>query len=285
MLLLIMALYLTIACLFSWILLFPTSRTSIVRILASFGAQVHLTFTRLARKKNENINTLRDMARISGESTLALVRHHYLIFIFGTLLITAPTLLVWMSSGKNRLDGYDIRTHDINSQIAALLQGEQLVPPVALPPMIFATQEVQQIRPMLVSASRNWALLNPDFTQRLLYVFKIMKEKHGYDMVILEGYRSPERQDLLASMGSNVTNAAAFESWHQYGLAADCAFLRNGKLVISEKDPWAMRGYELYGEVAESVGFTWGGRWKMLDFGHAEWRLPGIMKPKERIGE
>lgn len=285
MLLLVVTLYLTVACLFSWVLLFPTSRASVVRIVIGFGSQIHLTFSRLARQKNQSINTLSDMARTSGESTLALVRHHYLIFILSTILITAPALLVWMSSGKNRLDGYDTPTHEINPQIAALLQGEQLVPPVALPPMIFATQEVQQIRPMLVSASRNWALLNPDFTQRLLYVFKIMKEKHGYDMVILEGYRSPERQDLLASMGSNVTNAAAFESWHQYGLAADCAFLRNGKLVISEKDPWAMRGYELYGEVAESVGFTWGGRWKMMDFGHAELRLPGIMTHKERNGK
>jgi hypothetical protein len=44
-----------------------------------------------------------------------------------------------------------------------------------------------------------------------------------------------------------VTNAKAFQSYHQFGLAADCAFLRDGKLVISEKDPWAMRGYQFYG--------------------------------------
>jgi peptidoglycan L-alanyl-D-glutamate endopeptidase CwlK len=34
----------------------------------------------------------------------------------------------------------------------------------------------------------------------------------------------------------------------------------------------------LYGEVAESVGLTWGGRWKMMDFGHTELRLPGVLK-------
>jgi peptidoglycan L-alanyl-D-glutamate endopeptidase CwlK len=61
-------------------------------------------------------------------------------------------------------------------------------------------------------------------------------------------------------------------------LAADCAFLRDGKLVISEKDPWAMRGYELFGEVAEAAGLTWGGRWKMMDFGHTELRRPGTIK-------
>ncbi len=36
------------------------------------------------------------------------------------------------------------------------------------------------------------------------------------------------------------------------------AFKRDGKVVISERDPWAMRGYQLYGEVAESVGLDLG---------------------------
>ena len=193
------------------------------------------------------------------------------------ILITAPPLAAWLMGGT-ALGGFDSPVREVNLQVAQILAGEQLVPPPALPPMVFATLEVQQERPMLVSASRDWALMNPAFAQQLLKVFKIMKEQHGYDMAILEGYRSPERQDKLAGMGSSVTNAAAWQSWHQYGLAADCAFLRNGKIVISERDPWAMRGYQLYGEVAESVGLTWGGRWKMMDFGHTELRLPGVMK-------
>jgi len=144
--------------------------------------------------------------------------------------------------------------------------------------MLFMTPEVEVVRPGLVSASRDWALLDKDYSQRLLQAFRIMKERHGYDMALLEGYRSPERQDALAAQGSNVTNAKAFQSWHQYGLAADCAFLRDGKLVISERDPWAMRGYQLFGEVAESLGLTWGGRWKMMDFGHTELRVDGVRK-------
>ena len=54
--------------------------------------------------------------------------------------------------------------------------------------------------------------------------------------------------------------------------------VRDGKLVISEKDDWAMRGYQIYGEVAASMGMEWGGRWKMMDFGHVELRLPGVIK-------
>ena len=102
-----------------------------------------------------------------------------------------------------------------------------------------------------------------------------MKDEHGYDMTLLEGYRSPERQAALAAKGSSVTMAGAWQSYHQYGLAADCAFYRQGKLLISEKDPWAMRGYQLYGQVAQQMGLTWGGHWQMMDLGHIELPKPG----------
>jgi len=168
-------------------------------------------------------------------------------------------------------------TTGTDSQIAVLLNGEQLVPPPPLPPEAFTTREVEQLRPDIARASRNWSQLEPEFVQRLLVVFKLMKERHGYDMVLLEGYRTPERQAELFAQGAQVTQAAANMSYHQYGLAADLAFMRDGKVVISERDPWAMKGYQLYGEVAEQVGLTWGGRWKMLDYGHVELRKSGVL--------
>ena len=169
------------------------------------------------------------------------------------------------------LEAYD-DTSPGNEHVAGLLMGEQLVPPPPLPPEVFVTAEVEMIRPMLSTADRRWEQMDAAFVQRLLKVFQIMKEQHGYQMALLEGYRSPERQTMLAAQGPQVTNAGAWQSYHQYGLAADCAFYKDGRLVISERDPWAMRGYELYGQVAESVGLTWGGRWRMLDLGHVELR-------------
>lgn len=131
------------------------------------------------------------------------------------------------------------------------------------------------------SADRKWHKMNPRYKQRLLMVFKIMREQHGYEMVLLEGYRSPERQNNLAT-NKNTTLARGFQSYHQFGLAADVAFKRNGKVVITERDPWAMRGYQLYGQAAESVGLTWGGRWKSIqDYGHTEYRMPGLKKTAE----
>ena len=197
------------------------------------------------------------------------------------VLVLAPALALALRSW-HRFDGFDhTASRDIDERVAALLQGEQLVPPPALPPELFTVQEVAAMRPMLGTASRQWELLDADFRQRLLLVFKQLKDEHGYDAVLLEGFRSAERQAALAALGPTVTQAGAFESYHQYGLAADVAFLREGRIVISERDPWAMRGYELYGQAAESLGLHWGGRWRGLrDFGHVELRRPGVMRAR-----
>ena len=128
---------------------------------------------------------------------------------------------------------------------------------------------------------RKWDKMHPSYKQRLLMVFKLMKERHGYELVLLEGYRSPERQTRLSG-NTATTLAKAYQSYHQFGLAADVAFKRNGKVVISERDPWAWKGYQLYGETAEQVGLTWGGRWTRIhDYGHTEYRMPGLRKNKE----
>ena len=196
---------------------------------------------------------------------------------FVSMVLMAPPLVAVLLS-QDRVPEYQDSGYRADSRITELLKGEQLVPPMALPPDVFTTREVELIRPALASASRNWELLDADFKQRLLHIFKIMREQYGYEMTLLEGYRSPERQASLQASGAGVvTNAGAYQSYHQYGLAGDCAFFREGKLVISERDPWAMRGYELYGEVAESVGLTWGGRWKLMDFGHVELRRSGVL--------
>lgn len=261
-----------------WLVLFPSGRSLVTRgadIVRGLGGRAGAwgqAGGRAAGAARDAVAlTLRE--RVLG----ALARHRVLLAIAAPAVLI-PSLLALALSNPAMLPVYEGHTALPDEQVAALLAGEQLVPPVALPPSVFTTAEVELVRPMLVGASRNWGLLHPDFGQRLLLAFKIMKEQHGYEMALLEGYRSPARQDELASAGAHVTNARAFQSWHQYGLAADCAFLRDGKLVISEKDPWAMRGYALYGQVAESLGLTWGGRWKMMDFGHIELRMRGVMQ-------
>ncbi len=200
------------------------------------------------------------------------LRRLFLLGAGALLLAGGPPLLVRLLRPRQLLPAFDDGVGPADPQVAALLQGEQLVPPPALPPLAFSTAEVELLRPTLSQADRDWQRLDQDFAQRLLAVFNVMRERHGYEMALLEGYRSPERQERLAAAGSHVSHARAFQSFHQYGLAADCGFVREGRLVISERDPWAMRGYLLYGEVSEAAGMVWGGRWTMMDFGHTELR-------------
>lgn len=281
--------YFLLACLVVWVALFPEGKAYFCQIVSRLG----LLWTTVTRSSSIASTQTRSKATYVSkyfsfrlQYLVNLISRHRWFVLAGLLVLILPPIgIVVFSSGAN-LGGFKDDAVEVNAQVTSLLKGEQLVPPAPLPPEFFvaadalmlSNQPTQYTLPLLVSASRNWQLLDPEYAQRLLLVFKIMREQHGYEVAILEGYRSPERQEVLSKIGVHVTGAQAFQSYHQYGLAADCAFLRDGKLVISEKDPWAMKGYTLYGEVAESLGLTWGGRWKMMDFGHVEWRKPGFVK-------
>lgn len=225
-------------------------------------------------------------------------------FLFSSILIFAFTRPI----NSTRIEAEYLKETD--PQIYTLLNGEILSPPPEVDETLIQDAIVEATRleqtyqaqhnqsidasqievPLTTMAhgsldsamvDRKWDKINPRYKQRLLMVFKIMKEQYGYELVLLEGYRSPNRQNMLAG-NPNTTRAKGYQSYHQFGLAADVAFKRNGKVVISERDPWAMQGYQLYGQVAESVGLTWGGRWKSIqDYGHTEYRMPGLKKTKE----
>ncbi|KRE92418.1 peptidase M15 [Frateuria sp. Soil773] len=262
----------------AWLCCFPDARERLGARLGRIGQGFASLLHRLGRRTHRTWRNSSDSVRQGSTSLGRDIRRHRAALVAIVVLLLVPPLLVIGLRRHVMLDGFDVTLRDGGSNaelVASLLRGEQLVPPPPLPPEIFTTREVEMIRPDLGGASRAWDRLDDDFRQRLLAVFKVMKERYGYDMALLEGYRSPERQAMLSTQAKTVTNAGAYQSYHQYGLAADSAFYRDGKVVISEKDPWAMRGYRLYGEVAQAAGLVWGGRWKLMDFGHVELHKAG----------
>lgn len=273
----IVVVYFVGACALAALLLLPSFREAVVQRVTQWGrglAGVQQSAQRAATR-----NARQGYAQAA--SSTRWVQRNAISLSIAVALLALPPIVVFSLRAWHTLDAYDDTTvAQSDGVIAALLQGEQLVPPPPLPPEVFTTAEVELVRPKLSTADRRWDLLDADFRQRLLLAFRLMREEHGYEMALIEGYRSPERQTLLANMGAHVTNAAAWQSYHQHGLAADSAFMRNGKLVISERDPWAAKGYELYGEVAQRVGLTWGGRWQNADLGHVELRKPKVHRPK-----
>jgi hypothetical protein len=92
--------------------------------------------------------------------------------------------------------------------------------------------------------SRNPYLLVPSFADRVQDLFNAMRAA-GYDPVLQEGYRTPERAQLLDERG-----VGSSTSLHIYGAAVD---------IIS-----ASLGYEYpqfyvaLGELATTLGLTWG---------------------------
>ena len=85
------------------------------------------------------------------------------------------------------------------------------------------------------------------------------------------GYRSVEEQNRLYAQGRTapgriVTNARGGASWHNYGLAADYAFVAGGQLAWS--GPW-----RIFGRIARECGLEWGGDWKGFpDRPHVQFR-------------
>lgn len=258
------------------VVFFPGWRARATCTFREFFGMLVNPFFRSARLVSRSMDYTRSATLAGVSAAAAWIAGNRLLAASALAALLLPSLLVVVTRGPNIFDFGEQGSFG-DRQINLLLQGEQLAAPPALPPEVFTTREVELVRPDIVYASRDWTLLDHDFVHRLLVVFKLMKERHGYEMVLIEGYRSPQRQEELLAQGHHVTRAGGNMSYHQYGLAADVAFFVNGRVAISERDPYIMRGYQLYGEIAEQTGLAWGGRWQMQDYGHVELRRSGVL--------
>jgi peptidoglycan L-alanyl-D-glutamate endopeptidase CwlK len=98
----------------------------------------------------------------------------------------------------------------------------------------------------------------------------------GHPVEIFEGLRLNARQDELYAKGrtepgEKVTNAKAGESRHNPKDDDDNPLSEAADLVFVGIAPWGPEHpWQLLGELAESVGLTWGGRWTIRDLGHVE---------------
>ena len=199
-------------------------------------------------------------------SLLAPFKSRQMIWVGVGLLLAALTVTVTLAL-SNYINPPAITGEDMGptGSVGAILHEEVLVPPQPLPPSMFIGTGSFDLE----HADRDWGKLDAHFRNTVLQLF-VKMEARGYKMALLEGFRSAERQEMLAQKGASVTQARGGQSKHQYGLAADIAPLRDDRLVISDRDPWAAAAYQALGEEAEKLGLTWGGKWAMRDLGHVE---------------
>lgn len=111
--------------------------------------------------------------------------------------------------------------------------------------------------------------LDPEFAKKL-NLFERKLAANGIKVILTAGYRSIQEQNSLYAKGrtkpgKKVTNARGGESWHNFGLAGDYAFVINGK--VTWNGPWP-----IFGKVARECGLEWGGDFKtILDRPHVQW--------------
>lgn len=106
----------------------------------------------------------------------------------------------------------------------------------------------------------------------------------GIDVLIYCTLRDSKEQDMLYAIGRTakgkiVTNAKGGESWHNYGSAFDFVPVLAGKPQWGDKDLYATCG-----DIAESVGLEWAGRWKSFkETAHCQYR-GGLTLAQAKIG-
>ena len=124
--------------------------------------------------------------------------------------------------------------------------------------------------------SRNLSDLVPTCKERAETFLKLAKDA-GIDLLVTSTYRDNESQAALFAQGRTkpglvVTNARPGQSWHNWRCAFDVVPLRHGKPV------WGTSGHDgnlwrKVGELGESVGLEWAGRWtgKLREMAHFQY--------------
>ena len=90
-------------------------------------------------------------------------------------------------------------------------------------------------------------------------------EKNGYGLTFGEAYRTPEQAQLNAKSGKGIAN-----SLHTQRLAVDFNLFINGQYQTDSA------AYKPLGEVWESLGGAWGGRFSRPDGNHFSLEHNGV---------
>lgn len=119
--------------------------------------------------------------------------------------------------------------------------------------------------------SRSLSDLNPKVAA-LASEFINRCKNEGIDVIITSTYRDAESQNKLYAQGrtepgKKVTNAKAGQSFHNWRVAFDFVPVVNGKAAWND-----VALFTKCGEIAESVGLEWAGRWvKFKELAHCQY--------------
>lgn len=123
--------------------------------------------------------------------------------------------------------------------------------------------------------SKSLASLDP-YVASLARQFLDLCTRNGLEVTVLVAFRSWDDQDALYAQGRTVpgpivTDVMGGDSYHNWGLAFDCAPLVNGTV-----DWNAIDKFNQMGALGQQVGLEWGGNWtsssvKLVDKPHFQY--------------
>lgn len=119
--------------------------------------------------------------------------------------------------------------------------------------------------------SRNINDLHPKVTAMCSEFINRCKAQ-GIDVIITSTYRDAASQNELYAQGrtkpgKKVTNAKAGQSYHNWRVAFDFVPIVNGKAQWND-----LKTFNKCGEIAESVGLEWAGRWtRFKEMAHCQY--------------
>lgn len=133
---------------------------------------------------------------------------------------------------------------------------------------------------MLDAASESRLVqLHPLLVEKIRSLADMYQAEYPDDALeVVQGLRSWAQQAELWAKGRDgqgnvvdeaqiVTKAPPGHSWHEFGLAADCC-----PRLLKSKPNWddGNPKWQRYGQMAESLGLVWGGRWHRPDLPHVQ---------------
>jgi len=138
----------------------------------------------------------------------------------------------------------------------------------------FAVKETPVVVPVVdgsvPTGSEELTEVHPILARKVIQIIELAK-REGYNVTVTQGLRTFAEQDKLFKKRPRVTKARGGQSYHNYGVAADLAFVVNGKIS------WDEKLYKNIGRWASQVGLTWGGNWKFIDYPHLQLAsMPGV---------
>ena len=124
MFLLAVAMYFLLACLLSWLVLFPAGRDVLLATLERAGLRWRRRVAAMAERREHGARALRRGTGMRLAGAAAFLRRHWLLCCAGLALVCVPPLVALLAGGRPVMGGFESSTREINPQVAGLLEGE-----------------------------------------------------------------------------------------------------------------------------------------------------------------